>query len=411
MGAPAAPTSPRETGPARTGAPDAVGGPRSPRRGGVYAVVAVLVAVVVVLAALLGLGIVRFPTAPSPNATSSFAMAETAAKQAANNYSGQSWTPWLAVGFVPSTATSLPINYTYYAFVRAGCTFSPVNSGVRQLLGSSNVSRGQTSAWLFEFADPSSEFLLVSSVEGAATVVGTLLGPSCPDQFPSAAALPASTIDPEQAAATAAEAGGYRFLSQHPQANVTLSVVNHQVGWSSMGPQWTVIYSDCPTVTSLNFTGDYYVGIVNGTTGAFESAQNLTGSCPRLGQVATIPLANSLAVTNAFTAFAGGTYWYNFTVRTISDPMTLDDLGFQLENSSGVPLGVPAARLSVVGLSGVTLGEFNLTTGVWTLGAGVTLTAGDRFVLESPVNLGGQGDWLNVSGRVLFSGSIGLSIP
>lgn len=370
-----------------------------------------MVAVGVVLATLLGFGVLRWPTAPSPNVASGFETARADAREAAQGYAGLNWTLWWAVGFVPSSAVTLPVNYTYVALVRAGCSFTTLTTAEREVPGSSNVSQGSTSAWVFGFSDGGSEFLLVSAVAGVTALAGTVNGTTCPDQPPAGAAFPDSAIDPTFASVTAAHAGGTAFLSGHPNANVTLTGVNHLVGAGLLGAQWIVTYSDCPAVTSLQLSGSFFSATVNASTGFLEAASNYTGSCPWVGEVATTPLNLELAVTNAFVASAGSTFWYNFTVRLVVVPMTLGELGFALEGSSGLPLNIPNIDLSVVGLSGSVLGTFDLTSGAWTAGSGASLTAGCVVVLSSPVDLSGQGNWLNVTGRGVFSGSVSLAIP
>ncbi len=366
------------------------------------------VAAAVLLAAVAG----YLPgTGPTGSAPSSFASARAAAESAARTFSGGPWQAWWTVGFDPSSPTTLPLNYTYVPIQGSACSYAPLQTGNRTVESSGNVSVGSTSAWSFVFRNSSAVFLLVSVVDGAATLAGTFSGTGCPFAFPEYEPLPTGLVDPTEAAGRAARVGGYAFLAHHPEANVTILGYAAALGIAPPGPYWLVNFTSCPSAPSSSVSGAFFWATVNASSGALLRAANATGPCARIGGTITTPLSEVLAVTPAYVSQVGGTFTYNFSVRSVTAPLRLGDLAMAVQNGAGTPVTPADGRLEVLLPSGALLGVFNLTTQAWESGGSAALANGDTISLSTTQTLSGQGDWLTITGRGTYTGSVSVAIP
>ncbi len=366
------------------------------------------VAAAVLLATVAGYLPGTGPTGPAP---SSFASARAAAESAAGAFTGGPWQAWWTVGFDPSSPTPFPLNYTYVPISGSACSFAPLQTGNRTVEGSGNVSIGSTSAWSFVFRNSSSAFLLVSVVDGTARLAGTFGGTGCPFAYPEYGPLPTGLVDPTKAAGWAARVGGYAFLAHHPEANVTILGYAAALGIASPGPYWLVNFTSCPAASTSSVSGEFFSATVNASSGALLQAANATGPCARIGGMITTPLSEVLAVTPAYVSQVGSSFTYNFSVRSVTAPLRLGDLAVAVENGAGTPVTPADARLEVVLPSGALLGVFNLTAQAWESGGSAVLANGDTISLSTTQTLSGQGDWLTISGRGTYTGSVSVAIP
>lgn len=374
-----------------------------------YAVAAVAIIVLVVTASLAALGDLPGFGTPS-NSPSPFTTERTSAEAAARSYGPADLSVRWAVGFAASDSMALPDNFTYFPVRSPACAITSVALADRNVTRASNVSTGEATDWTFVFANTSNHYLVVVVVGGVARVTEGFSGSGCPFASPQFAAVPDTIGGPEVAAGTAAHAGGYAFMARHAAANVTFILNSPGLGSPVTGPRWSIVYSDCPPAASSVRSGAFFEALVNGSTGALDSAQNYTGTCPYLDQVVTTPLSSALAVTSAFESSSGGTNWYNFTVRALSAPITIGSLSAAVQDSTGTNLSLPNAGLTVVTSGGSSLAQYDLLNGSWASGAATALGVGDRFVLTTTASLSGQGDWLQFVGHGYYDGSVNLSI-
>jgi hypothetical protein len=121
----------------------------------------------------------------------------------------------------------------------------------------------------------------------------------------------------------------------------------------------------------------------------------------------------SLAVNKPIESANAANHWYNFTVESAGGGMVLNNLEFQVVAAVGSNVGPNATwTLDLVDLSGNAVGSYPFSGGTWTTGGTTLLTSGGAFDLDTgSMNLGSQGDALNLLGTDGFQGSISVNIP
>jgi hypothetical protein len=269
----------------------------------------------------------------APTGPVSFYTARTAAIQAAGGYSGATWTPVEAAGFVPPKASFLSgpgpaPNYTNYPGNISSGPISPPPPTTCwwQAIGGSNLSgftvpaapsdvgTGLASGWMFMFTDPGNGMLVVTVLDGVAALYVTIPGGNCTttygmEQFQSIAT---GVIDSTQASQVANAWGGSAFLANATSVNETLGVVGAitipqysyypggpieyngsglpgvvSVGNYTIPASWSVSYSFGPQVWNASgLRGEFYAAMdaTNGTVTSV-SASMTNGIEPCMGCV------------------------------------------------------------------------------------------------------------------------------
>lgn len=209
----------------------------------------VLVAAIVVVSSLYLLGVPPFPRpagSGSPHGPVTFSQARAAGDALMNGYQGGSW-ELLAAGSIMSQANlSFPVSL-------GSSTFS--NCTVRSLLPGSivpipayhgDLRLGASPIWgLIYWGNGSGR--IVSVTNGTASPSAEISGgTSCSLLVSAVHAIPSTIADSGTIAQAVMASGGSAFLTAHPTANVTMTVIG---GFSilvfSTPPVWQVTYSLC----------------------------------------------------------------------------------------------------------------------------------------------------------------------
>src|SRR5579863_1305301 len=82
------------------------------------------------------------------------------------------------------------------------------------------------------------------------------------------------------------------------------------------------------------------------------------------------PIGTALALGSpAEASNAAANHWYNFSVQSAGGGLTLGSLAFQVQTSSGGIVTLPGgAAITVLGLTGNTVGTYNIASGSWASG-------------------------------------------
>ncbi|HUI37999.1 MAG TPA: hypothetical protein VLY85_00035 [Thermoplasmata archaeon] len=156
-----------------------------------------------------------------------FSAARTAASDAAGAYSSAGWFPTSAFGLDLATSAVLPGPSSNLSYPVGPCGWKAVGgvdlSSLAIPSGASSVGTGASPAWFFLFSDSSGSNLMVSVVDGAATVMASMDGMGCgiPND---ALAIPSSVIDSSHAVSAANAWGGHAFLSNATGVSEEMSI-------------------------------------------------------------------------------------------------------------------------------------------------------------------------------------------
>jgi flagellin-like protein len=123
------------------------------------------------------------------------------------------------------------------------------------------------------------------------------------------------------------------------------------------------------------------------------------------------PIGTALALGSpAEASNAAANHWYNFSVQSAGGGLTLGSLAFQVQTSSGGIVTLPGgAAITVLGLTGNTVGTYNIASGSWASGGTTPATSQMTIVVYSAAT-SLSGDNFVVSGSGSFSGTISVSI-
>jgi hypothetical protein len=405
------------TGPPPPGPPYAA--PASPPRRSpmVWAAVGVVVVVIVIVLALVLSGALS-PSGGSSSSPRSFSSSRGAAQSTADGSSGGPWTLLLALGFATSSTYSGNVsNLTSVAGSVSGtqCTFSPSPGAPTSLQsgGVGNVSQGVAGTWLYLYTNSTGAVLLVGTIGGSTSAIGTLTGAGC--NLASSGLLPIPStgiVDSTTAASAAASAGGSTFLAAHPQANATFILTGGiTIGGTTIGPSWLVEYLACSLSGSGPATAPLFEAVISATSGGLLEAQTTTATCPSSsgGQ----PLGSALSVAPPSESSKGANTWYNFSVQSAAGGLTLGDLRLQVQTPSGTPVTATGAwTFDVLGLTGTVLASYSMTANAWTMGATTAVSSQETFCLDAVGSYSTlSGDVLVISGTGSFQGTVSVAIP
>ncbi|MCI4337367.1 MAG: type IV pilin [Thermoplasmata archaeon] len=124
------------------------------------------------------------------------------------------------------------------------------------------------------------------------------------------------------------------------------------------------------------------------------------------------PLGTALAMSPANEQQAGANFWYNFSIASASGGLTLSNLAFQVQTSTGGIVTLAGGpTVTVIGLTGSTVGTYTIATATWASGGSTAVSNQMQISIKTSSNLESQGDTLVVLGGGSFSGSISVNIP
>ncbi len=425
--------------------PDAFYPPSTPTkagsgRGRTLAVAAIVVAVLAVLAGLYLAGIGPFARpAPSsshpPAGPESFSAAWAVANGTAASEGSGPWSTYFAGGVDLSAA--LPLNASLllptdlFSSLGACAGTDLVGAGSYPLLPaySGNLSSGDAPLWDFLIGSPSAGLIvLVGVLDGQGTVWEKFAGSECAAISDLAGALPGNTATSGTAVQAALDAGGSGFVEAHPGGSLLYTV---EVPLLGRGGDWGLDYTTCPTSGSAIPGTTYYefnasVGLTNGTLlGDVESG---TVSCGSLNLTALLdsylgggsgstPLSSALSLGSA--SANSSTEWL-VPVVSAAPVLVIEELVLTVVTSAGA--SVSSAEIPIVELlaaTGCGLAEGTPGFGAYVtpvlgiaacssgpLGADAPVKAGESFAVIATVPGAGNGDVLEVSGQVIYSGSV-----
>ncbi|HZY69477.1 MAG TPA: hypothetical protein VFF67_00670 [Thermoplasmata archaeon] len=391
--------------------------PPRPRRGVAIGAAAGVIAVVVVVA-LLVVGVIPGLNRPGGLASSlTFSQAESAAATSSGSVSGGPWSAIAALGVQSSSARSVTVSTTNLSGPVAGCvgtTLRPVSS-LSLPSSAGSFAGGLSGAWVVLLHNGTGAVLVVLVADGVSTPVYLASGGGlCQLIGSDLASLPSGVIDSPTAVRTALDAGGSAFLAAHPRANLTMEILGGiAVFGFSTNPTWQVQIADCPAYSFNDTvaTAPAFNATIDAVTGSVRATHNATVSCRGLGSART-PLGTALAVAPPTAATAGPYCWYNASIQSAADGLTLGDLEFQFADRSGIVVPDRNWTLNVVGISGSSLAAYGYVPGtwVWTTASRVVVT--DQMTIElysSNTPLAGEN--MVITGTGPFSGSISVPIP
>jgi hypothetical protein len=123
------------------------------------------------------------------------------------------------------------------------------------------------------------------------------------------------------------------------------------------------------------------------------------------------PLGAALALAAPSEAATSTNNWYNFSVESAANDLLLGNLSFQIETVSGLVVNPSGSwTLSVLTVSGTTIGSFSMVSASWIFGSTLAASAGEVLCLDA-VGTPLSGDDLVVAGTGSFTGSITVVIP
>lgn len=407
---------PSGTPPMAPPAPTPVDVPRPTGRSrAVWAGVSAAVVVVVLVLAILGAGLwpANGPAGtPTPGA---YEGTRGSAQSVADGAPGGPWTLYVAVGVAARGTGSeavANVSQAISALGRSTCFFTPAASSSLVVPGVGNVSSGVASAWVYFFSNVSGSILLVSVVNAAATLEGTLSGSGCSFASTGVSPIPSSgLIDSTTASADAGGAGGWAFLANHPQSNATFVLIGGVTsGGVSSGPTWVVGFDSCARSGRGPTTAPSFLALISATTGSVLLAQTTTVPCPTTGTPGPTPvsLSSALALGTPAEAQRGANYWYNFSVQAASQGVTWANTSLSVY-ASGHPVSLASATGAVISLTGTTLATFGFATSSWSGASTGLVSSSEVLSVECGSSL--SGDSLTVQGVGSFTGPVVIQIP
>jgi hypothetical protein len=414
--------------------------PARRRRAWIVPVAAVVAVALIVIVGLGVSGVVPFFGSHGRAPTElTFSQARSAAVQASNGYAGGGWVVLLGGGAISASTVVLPIDTS--AFASTNCSIHLANGATsgRLVIPSSHLSptAGTSAFWTFFLRNASGGLLIITVVNGTAAPFASIWSTAgvltvCSVYASLLPVLPATVVDSPQVLSAVATAGGSAFLAAHPNATISMTVIGGlSFGVYSVPPSWSVVYSTCPPSQSsggnvtqsviFNATVNAVSGKVLGTSSGFAVCQ--TALLPPVGVGPPVgfgppppppspPIGTALAIGSpSESSNAVSNHWYNFSVQSAGNGLTLNNLTFQLTTGTGLIINPGGAwGVKVLGLTGAQIASFDLTYGLWTSGGTTVVTSSMTIVLYS-ANTSLSGDVFIIDGTGSFSGSISVTIP
>ncbi len=266
----------------------------SRRRGWPIAAGAAAAVVVVCLLGLALLGVLPgFGPSAGPAGPVPYSAARTAALDSASSQFGGQWAVLYAGAFNGHAATSTAGFGTPVGL--GGCSVAGLGSYATSNLTlpalDSGFGSGSSPAWLFLLRNSSNIGLIVAVLDGSASPVASIQGPTCTTGIGLIGVVPSSAIDSPTALATAGRAGGTAFLSAHPDANVTfvLSGGVSLFGFGT-GSTWSVLYSGCGGSALPGSSAAAFNATINASLGTLVATSSANVTCTG---APSIPLATA----------------------------------------------------------------------------------------------------------------------
>ncbi|MCI4350691.1 MAG: hypothetical protein L3K15_04180 [Thermoplasmata archaeon] len=129
------------------------------------------------------------------------------------------------------------------------------------------------------------------------------------------------------------------------------------------------------------------------------------------GTAPKTPIATAFALGTPVAANHSGGNWYNFSVQAAGHGLRWGDVQFQIIGSNGAAVVLPgAATITVLNLTGGTVGSYSYGSASWAMGTTLTITSQHTLSIYSAA-IGLHGDRLVVYGVGTFQGSVALTIP
>jgi hypothetical protein len=360
-------------------------GSRMPRRRTLWIVVgAVVIAVVIVIAASLWIGIVPSVThslsPPGPNVSAlPYSTAYSSANATARTTASGPWALVTAIGYATLATFPLP-----RPSENSACGGSGSASSVPPVTAASLLA-GEASLWGFGFKNPSGATLSVEVTAENSTVVGT--APASIHCFGSPRGGVGTLPDPDHLADSSRAVsllGGFysAFIANFSETSVgfSLTTAGGAIGSSNSTAYWEVFATPCinSTISLIGAAGDpALLAGVNATSDSvvFSHATNGLGSCLAPG---TLNEQLDLGPQNFLSNFAGP-YAYNVSLTVLAvngslypenfTPVLINDF-----NSSTLP----TSPLYVSTSGGTVLAEYSFTAKQWEFGASLLIQVGDQ---------------------------------
>ncbi|MCI4368261.1 MAG: hypothetical protein L3K09_01680 [Thermoplasmata archaeon] len=399
------------------------------RKSWMYAVIAVVVVLALVVGSLWAAGVGPFVRAPTPlpsNAT--FSQARAAADRATNPFRGGGWMLIGAAGISSQYGATLP--FTGYNLT-PNCSLVPIPGGAQSLTLPAAPASGPAGAaplWLFIYRNSSLGVLVVTISGGSAQLAATLSpGNGCTtyeDLSALVLGVSGSVTDSPQAISAANSVGGSAFLTAHPGATIAL-LLGGPVGFGGVQVRpaaWMVTYTLCHPTSGSSATEPYFNATVDASTGQATNSGSGNRSCATSG--IPLPTSPTFPGSKPGSALSFGSpvnisSGYRIPVDTATSGLTTADLSVEVVDHSGVLAGSPGEYVTAEAASGCELAVFDFSSGTWVspsahacngdTGATAPVSSGDSWLLTAPISL--SGDFLVALGTGSYSGSTSVILP
>lgn len=244
----------------------------------------IAVAVILSITFLYGAGL--FSTGSTASGSQPFETYRQAAPRALSAAVGSSGGPWAALfaGAIDSPTAALVPGANLSAIpALSSCTvrWSGGNAPTLTVPATpTSAPLGSAAFWTFGFVNSTNDLLLVSVIEGNASLLATVGGSKCTTLFASLAPLTSGVVDSPIVAQNASAAGGSSWLAQHPGATEAWNLVpGLSLGFLATPPTWRADYTTCSLAATAGTSGAVFNATLTGATGAVTQHANGTVAC------------------------------------------------------------------------------------------------------------------------------------
>jgi hypothetical protein len=140
----------------------------------------------------------------------------------------------------------------------------------------------------------------------------------------------------------------------------------------------------------------------------------LTESSPPNGVTCACPIGTALALAPPTESSGEGVRLYNFSVEAASGGLSWKDISPETQTAGAGSVVTTATgwNVTVFGISQDPVGYYTIqSTGIWTVGGGLSVASGQWLLVTSPGASSLSGDELVLALSGGFVGTISLSIP
>ncbi len=251
------------------------------------------------------------PTSPSSSSGSgkyeTYRQAEPRAQSGVSATPGGPWSPVFGAAVATPFSSSVPgANLTGLSRL-SSCTVNWTGGTAPKVTVPAtpeSASAGTAAFWTFGFVNGSDELRIVSVSDGNTSVLATISGSTCTEEFASLVPLTSgSVVDSPTVAENASAAGGGSWLTAHPNATLTWDLLPgvSVEGIFSTAPTWHAVYTTCSLSSPVGSEGAEFNATLAAATGAVTAHTSGPTVCGASGGVSltVVPAGVDLAARQA----------------------------------------------------------------------------------------------------------------